>query len=98
MADNVIDSTRIPVGFESLADVSAATGLNVPENARVALVQALDADCQWRDDGTDPVVDPGGGFLLAASDSFLYVGDLHAIKFIEAVAAATSRVNVVYYK
>lgn len=98
MGNNVQDATRAPVGFQTLADVSTATGLTVPDCARVALIQVLENDVNWRDDGTDPVVDFGGGFQLAALDSFLYVGDLTTIKFIEQTAASTARVNIVYYK
>ena len=98
MGQNVLDATREPVGYQAIADVSTATGLTVPENARVALIQVLNNDANWRDDGTDPVNGIGGGFQLAELDSFMYVGDLTAIKFIEVTAASTASINIVYYK
>ena len=98
MGCNVVDATRLPLGYEAIADVSTATGLTVPENARIALIQVLTADANWRDDGTDPTKGVGGGFQLSALDSFMYVGDLNAIKFIEATDTETSSVNIVYYK
>ena len=100
MAMNVLDGTRIPVGFDRSVDVSTANlGITIPATARVAIIQAVLNDINWRDDGTAAAVTAGtGGMLLAAGDSFLYVGDLSKLSIIEAVAAATAGVNISYYK
>ena len=94
---NVRDGTRRAVGYQHIADCSAATGLTIPAGAKVAIIQAHTEDIRWRDDGTDPAAAITGGMLLAADDSFLYTGQLEKIKFIEAAAAATAGVNVSYY-
>lgn len=101
MAMNVLDGTRIPAGFDRSVDLSTANaGLSaVPANAKVAIVQAVLNDVNWRDDGTAAAVTAGtGGMLLAAGDSFLYTGELSKLSIIEAVAAATAGVNISYYK
>jgi hypothetical protein len=95
----VTDVTRKPAGFQTIADVSTVTGLTIPAGgASVALIQVLVGDANWRDDGVDPVNDIGGGFQLAELDSFLYTGDLTAIKFIEVTSGTTATVNIVYYR
>lgn len=86
-----------PIGFQTIADVSTATGLTVPDTATKALIQVLGANANWRDDGTSPTKGAGGGFQLAVQDSMLYVSDLSAIEFIEATDTETSRINIVYY-
>ena len=101
MGSNVLDGNRIPVGYEQTADLSAATGLTIPANARVAIIQAIGDDVAWRDDGTDAAhtaAGTAGGMLLAAGESFLYVGSLEQLSLIEAVDAATAYCNISYYK
>jgi len=98
MGSNVLDGTRTPVGYESLDDVSTVKGLTPPEGARVAIIQAIDNPVNWRDDGTNPANGNQGGMQLAAGESFLYVGFLNAIKFIETGSTDTADVNVMYYK
>lgn len=94
MGMNVIDGTRIPVGYQQDTDQDPAINLTVPTNARVAIIQAETADVRWRDDGIPPTATVG--MLLAAGDSFLYTGDLTKIQFFE--TGATSILNVSYYK
>ena len=100
----VRDANLDPIGYDSLDDVSTAKGLAngagaaIPANARYALVQAIDNNVNWRDDGTDPVNGNQGGFRLVANDSFLYTGNLYKIKFIESTSGSTADVNVVFYK
>jgi hypothetical protein len=99
MGMNVLDGNRTPVGFERDTDLSTVFTCTVPTNARVAIIQAVDNDLNWRDDGTNAAVTSGtGGMLLAAGDSFLYTGKLEAFTAIEAVAAATAGINITYYK
>ena len=98
MGSNVLDGTRTPVGYESLDDVSAVKALSPPDGARVAIIQAIDNAVNWRDDGTNPANGNQGGMQLASGDSFLYVGFLNAIKFIESAGGSTADVNIMYYK
>ena len=101
MGNNVLDGTRIPAGYEQSADLSTVQTLTVPVGARVAIIQAIDNDVSWRDDGTNAGVTAGGtagGSLLAAGSSFLYTGNLSAFTAIEAVAASTAYINIAYYK
>ena len=100
MGMNVIDGTRIPVGFDRSIDVSTSNlGITIPATARVAIIQAVLNDINWRDDGTAAAATAStGGMLLQAGASFLYVGDLTKLSIIEAVADSTAGVNISYYK
>jgi hypothetical protein len=101
MAMNIKDANLIPAGYEQTADLSTVQTLTVPANARAALIQAVDNDVSWRDDGTNAAVSAGGtagGMILAAGETFVYVGKLEAFTAIEAVSASTAYLNVSYYK
>lgn len=98
---NVFDAIRKPLGYIQTADLSTAQSLTVPNNAKIAIVQAIDNDISWRDDGTAAANTAGGiagGMLLAAGDSFLYIGDLQKLSLIEAVNGSTAYANVTFYK
>ena len=97
---SVKDAPLNPVGYEHIGTTTSAIGVTTATHAtaNVALIQAITADINWRDDGTDPTAAVSGGMLLAAGESFLYVGDLNAIKFINATAASGALVNVTSYK
>ena len=96
---NIRDEVREPVAYEQIATASA-TGLTAAthQGARIAIIQALTADVNWRDDGTDPTAAATGGMYLAAGESFLYVGYLSKLKFINTVAASGAKVNIASYK
>lgn len=94
MPTDVTDAKRPPVGFEQIAVLTAATGLTPPGNARMALIQAEAQTVRWRDDATDPTATVGMQ-LAAAAAPLKYVGNLNAIKFIE--AAIGGILNVSYY-
>ena len=83
-----------PLGFENISDLSAATGLTVPEGATYAIINPTGQGVRWRDDGVDPTATVG--MPIAANGSFTYYGDLSAILFIQ--QAASAALNVSYYK
>lgn len=87
------DAPLIPKGYEQITDVSSATGLTVPADATMALIQAVTQNVRWRDDGTSPT--SSIGMRISAGEEFWYTGDVDAIKFIEEVASA--ELNVSYY-
>lgn len=99
--NRIADANLEPVGYQQTSDLSTANaGVSVPATARVAIIQAVDNDISWRDDGTAATATSGGsggGMVLAAGDSFLYVGDLDKLSMIEAVAASTAYANIAYY-
>jgi hypothetical protein len=96
---NIKDANLIPAGFERDADLSTLFSCTIPTNARAALIQAVDNDINWRDDGTNAAVTSGnGGMLLVAGETFFYVGRLEAFTAIEAVATETAGINISYYK
>lgn len=101
---NVSDATRSPAGQYQSADLStavAAPGLTSALKAKVAIIQAIGNTIAWRDDGTTATNSSGGSFggmILAAGESFLYVGSVEKLSFIEAVSGSTAYVNVAYYK
>ncbi len=103
MGMNVRDDVRRPLGCFQSADLSTAVGapsLSSAANARVAILQAVGNDISWRDDGTTATVTSGGtfgGMVLARGESFLYVGDLGKLSFIEAVSTSTAYLNISYY-
>lgn len=83
-----------PMGYEQITDMSSATGLTVPSGADFALIQALDQNIRWRDDGTSPTSTVG--VQLSAGDVLRYDGDLSAFEAIE--EAASAEVNIAYYQ
>ena len=98
MGSNFLDGSRTPVGYESLDVLSIVKTLTPPDGARVAILQAIDNPVNWRDDGTNPANNNQGGMQLIPGESFLYVGFLNAIAFIESGPGNTADVNVAYYK
>lgn len=88
-ADAIIE----PVGYRKLTSLSSAKGVEIGEG-RVALIQAINQNVRYRDDGTDPT--SSAGMVLFAGQSIWYTGDLRAIRFIEEVAGA--EVNILAYK
>lgn len=80
-------------GYQQITSLSAATGLTLPANALVALIQAETQDVRWRDDGTDPTASVG--MVIGAGTTLPYTGDLSAIKLIQATASA--KLNISYY-
>lgn len=100
MTTSIRDANLKPAGYSQSADLSTAVSLTVPANARCAMIQAVDNDVSWRDDGTTATVSSGGsggGMILAAGDTLFYVGQLEQLSFIEAVAASTAYINVSFY-
>lgn len=84
---------RKPLGFQQITSLSSAAALTVPAGAQRAVMVATGQSVRWRDDGTDPTATVG--VVLPTNTVFEYVGDLAAIKVIEATASAV--LNVAYY-
>lgn len=89
------------LGYEQVATLTTATGLNVPQkdtsglvgSPRLAIITPEGQAVRWRDDGVAPTA--GVGMPLAAGVTLQYDGDLNKIKFIEQVAGA--KLNISYY-
>ena len=93
----VFDSLLDSVGtYEKVTSLSSAKGLSsIPTGATHALIQAIDQNVRWRDDGTNP--DASTGMQLAAGNDIWYVGnDLSKLSFIEESSGAS--INVLYYR
>lgn len=90
------DGNYEPAGYHQLDsdDLNSAVGIPGIGHARVALIQALNQNVRWRDDGVDPT-DSVGMVLVAGFDMF-YTGDLNKIKFIETADGA--EVNITLFK
>lgn len=92
MADRFFaDATISPVGYRQLTSLSSAKGIQIGDG-RVALIQALNQNIRWRDDGTDPT--DSVGMRLHAGESIWYIGDLRTIRFIEENAGAEINISV----
>ena len=89
----VTDAISTPKGYHQITDVSAAVGI-FAQAARFALIQAVDQNVRWRDDGTDPTA--AEGMLLFAGQTIRYTGDVRTIKFIEVTAGAELNVSLYY--
>jgi hypothetical protein len=87
----VTDATSEPAGYAQVTDLSSVVGIRA-RGARFALIQALNQNVRWRDDGTDP--EAGVGMRLHAGESIPYYGDLRAIRFIEETAGAELNISV----
>jgi len=94
MADRFYaDATIDPVGYRQITDL--ATVVSVPvANGRVALIQALNQNVRWRDDGVAPTTTVG--MRLHAGETMFYTGDLRKLKFIE--EAASAELNITAYQ
>ena len=94
MAFASTDGNMAPAGYRQLTDLDSAVGVPGIINARAALIQALNQDVRWRDDGTDPTTSVG--MVLRTGFDMYYTGDLSTLKFIEATAGA--EINISLYK
>lgn len=81
------------MGYVQLTSLATAKGAPIA-NGRVALIQALNQNVRWRDDGTNPTSTVG--MRLHAGEQMFYTGDLRAVKFIE--EAASAEINIVAYQ
>lgn len=89
----VVEATSIPLGFQQITPIAAATALTVPAGSKFAVLNVQAQAVRWRDDGINPTTTVG--MLLSVGSVFTYDGDLTAIQFIEVVAGA--ELNVSYY-
>lgn len=83
----------IPLGYQQLTSLAAATSLTVPTGATRALLLAEGQAIRWRDDGTNPTA--AVGMPIAAGESIPYVGNLSKLRVIEQTASA--KLNISYY-
>lgn len=90
----VTPANSTPMGYEQITGLTSAQSLTVPAGANIAILQAQDQDCRFRDDGTSPTASVGT--VLEVKRLFGYSGDLSAVEIIE--TTATAIVNVLYYK
>ena len=88
----VADGTVEPAGYVQLSP-SSAVGISTG-SGRLALIQVLDQNVRYRDDGTDPTTTVG--VRIHAGESIWYTGDLRALRFIEETASA--EINILVYK
>jgi hypothetical protein len=84
----------VPLGYQQIVALSAATALTVPEGATVAVIESEAQGVRWRDDGTDPTA--AIGMPIPSGETLEYSGNLAALRFIE--EAASAKLNVSYYK
>ena len=89
---NLFPGQFIPLGFASISiSHTAASGLTVPDGARMALIQGLTSPVQWRDDGVAPTaVDGGGMFMDHNLEPMTIIGNLRTIKFISTLNAGST--------
>lgn len=76
-------------------DATTAEGLNVPTDARSALITAGAQAVRWRTDGTDPTATVGH-FLASNANLEVFNRDLKKIKLI--ATSATSDIIITYFK
>jgi len=93
MTTYIADDKLEPQGYWQITSLSAAKSI-AGGNGRVALIQCLDQNVRWRDDGTDPT--SSVGMRLHAGESMWYVGDITKIRFIEESAGA--ELNITTYQ
>lgn len=89
----VVPAAMRPIGYRQITSLSSAVGLNAPQLAQIALIQAEGQDVRWRDDGTAPTATVG--MVIANGATLAYTGDLASIQLIESIASAT--LNISYY-
>ena len=84
----------VPVGYQQLTSISAATPLTIPTGATFAIITAEAQAARYRDDGSAPTSSVGQ--LLPVSVPFLYQGSLAQLQFIQ--TSSETIVNITYYK
>lgn len=84
----------VPLGYEQVATLTTSTALTVPADARMAVFTPETQAVRYRDDGTAPTA--AVGMPLAVGVTYMYSGNLAAIRFIEQVVGA--KLNVSYYR
>lgn len=90
MTTYVADANLEPQGFYQITSLSSAKSI-AGGNGREALIQCLDQNVRWRDDGTAPTASVG--IRLHAGESFWYIGDVAKIQFIEETAGAELNIS-----
>ena len=94
MADRfTADANITPMAHVQIADVSSAVGIPYG-GGRVALIQALNQNVRWKDDGNNPT--DSTGMRIHAGETIFYVGSLRKIKFIEEASGA--EINIAVYE
>jgi hypothetical protein len=88
----VADAAVEPAGYRQVSPTTAV-GVAIGDG-RVALIQVLNQNVRYRDDGTDPTTIEG--VRIHAGESIWYNGDLRKIRFIEEAVGA--EVNILAYK
>lgn len=88
------DGQLNPLGYQQIANLSAATALTIPTGATLAFIQAEGQNIRWRDDGTNPTATVGM-LIYADSEPLYYTGTLASLRLIQATATATA--NISYY-
>lgn len=87
----VTDAVSTPEGYSQITNLSSAKSVRA-KNGRYALIQALNQNVRWRDDGTDPT--SSVGMRLHAGHTIPYYGDIRAIRLIEEASGAEVNVSV----
>ena len=82
-----------PLGYEQFTTLGAPVTLNPPEGARFALIQAVNSNVRWRDDGTSPTATTG--MRIIVDEQMTYRGHLHVIELVEETTGG--EINVAYY-
>lgn len=91
----MFDLGYLPLGYQQITSLSAATALTVPAGANLAVIKCEAQAVRWRDDGVDPSATVG--MPMAVADApFSYSGALVSIKFFEQVSGA--KLDVAYYR
>jgi len=93
MTTFVLDDSLEPDGYFQITDLSSVRSV-AGGNGRIALIQTLNQNIRWRDDGVDPTSTIG--MRLAAGETFLYTGKMQTIRLIEEAVGA--QVNISTYK
>jgi len=87
------DAAVEPAGYRQLTSLSSVSGVKIGDG-RVALIQAVNQNVRYRDDGVDPTASVG--MVIFAGQSIWYTGDLRKVRFIEEASGA--EVNILAYK
>ena len=82
------------IGYEKISTLSSATGLNIPEGATMAWLQAETANIRYRLDGASP--NALTGFLMRSTEPPIELqSELQYARFIQETAGA--KLSVIYF-
>jgi lipoprotein signal peptidase len=87
----IVDGNRVPVSYQQMTSITAATTPTYNSGAAFCLIQAEAGTLRLRDDGTAPT--SAVGHIITSGSVLAYTGDLTLLKIIQGGTGAIANVS-----